>query len=312
MSSHGGRNSSDEVTPKARYHFSDIIGNSREITAVIKHAVKFARSDLNILICGETGSGKELFAQSIHNESPRSSGPFVAINCATLPPALLESELFGYESGAFTGASKYGKRGLFEVAHKGTIFLDEIGELPLEIQPRLLRVIEEKEVRRLGGAGLIPVDVRVIAATNRDLGQMVAEKTFRADLFFRLNTLTLRIPPLRDRRDDIPAIALSFLQNALETSGLEHVRGDMEALLMRVLSELRDYQWPGNVRELKNLVYRIVAGYSLIEEGSLVVEQLLEEVPKGEGGNIPLQQADSPIKSVPFYNINGKGGGGTK
>lgn len=266
--------SSSKHGVKAKYTFREIVGISESITRAKEQAIEFARTDLNLLILGETGTGKELFAHSIHHESPRSKGPFVAINCATLPPNLLESELFGYEDGAFTGARKYGKMGLFELAHNGTIFLDEIGEMPLEIQARLLRVIEDKEVRRLGGGELIPVNVRVIAATNRDLTKAVSDRSFRADLFYRLNTLTLHIPPLRERTEDIMPLVSSFV--AKYNCNIE-TRTEILALVLQALSQLQGYPWPGNVRELKNLVDRCCAARTLLKRNAVTLYQLLQE-----------------------------------
>jgi len=201
----------------AKYSFDDIIGESKIIKDTINQAKKIGKTSTTILIAGETGTGKELFAQSIHNISPRKDGPFVAINCAALPENLLESELFGYEEGAFTGAKKGGKIGMFELAHGGTIFLDEVGEIPLSLQGRLLRVLQEREVLRVGGDYILNVDIRVIAATNVDLYEKVKEGKFREDLYFRLNILDLRLPSLRERKEDIPLLVMNFIEemNAL-------------------------------------------------------------------------------------------------
>ena len=220
--------------------------------AVISQAVKFSYSDSNILIHGETGTGKELFAQSIHNSSRRRKGPFVAINCAALPENLLESELFGYVEGAFTGASKGGKMGFFEIAHKGTIFLDEIGDISPKLQSRLLRVIQEREIIRLGNDTVIPIDVRVICATNRDLKKEVARGSFREDLLYRLDVLELNLPPLRKRKQDILYLADRMVRFEHERTGsrLEAISQEGRELLMR-------YGWPGNVREMRNFCERI-------------------------------------------------------
>lgn len=199
-------------------------------------------ADGTVLITGETGTGKELFAQSIHNYSSRSKAPFVAINCAALSPSVLESELFDYVKGAFTGALSEGKAGIFETAHRGTIFLDEIGELPIDIQAKLLRVIQEKEIVRIGDTRVIPIDVRIIAATNRDLEEEVRLKHFRSDLFFRLNVLTLRLPTLDGRREDIPFLSRFFL--AQKKTPHEFTED--------ALAYLQGFPWPGNIRQLRN------------------------------------------------------------
>lgn len=249
----------------ARYHFEDIIGDSPAMKENVELARKFARSRATILIQGETGTGKELFAQSIHNGSKRADGPFVAVNCGALPKNLLEAELFGYEEGAFTGAAKGGKAGLFEIAHGGTIFLDEIGEMPLETQVQLLRVLQEKEIRRVGSDRVIPVDIRVITATNRDLYQDVQEHLFREDLYYRLNVLNLVIPPLRERQSDMVKIGMDIYQGYAKTAtpqGMEFVR--------QMLEKLRDYSWPGNVRELHNMIERIRVLLSQGEEPRMV------------------------------------------
>lgn len=196
----------------AKYSFGDIVGESRAIRNTIQIARSYASSQAAVLIHGETGTGKELFAQSIHTVSDRRDGPFVAINCAAVSNNLLESELFGYEAGAFTGASKNGREGLFELAHGGTIFLDEIGEIPRETQVELLRVLQEKEVRRVGGNRVIPVDVRIITATNKDLIQETMEGRFREDLYYRLNVLDLELPPLRERGDDVRILGLQHFR----------------------------------------------------------------------------------------------------
>lgn len=238
---------------EARYRLDSIVGSSPEIAATRKQAALFAGTNATVLITGESGTGKELFAQGIHLESPRSVGPFLAVNCAALPESLLESELFGYEDGAFTGAKKGGKPGLFELAHGGTLFLDEIGEMPLRIQVLLLRVLQERRVRRVGGERIIPVDVRIVAATNRDLAAEIEQGHFRADLYYRINMLGLEIPPLRDRLSDIPELVDSMIQEVNEQHEQKVVRIDPE--IYRLFQE---YHWPGNVRELRNVVERMV------------------------------------------------------
>lgn len=228
----------------SKYNFDDIIGCSESIKNTKKIAYKMAQSDSSILIIGESGTGKELFAQSIHSASRRSQGPFVAVNCSTFQEGLLQSELFGYEEGAFTGARKGGKIGLFELANKGTIFLDEIGEMDLNSQATLLRVIQEKQIRRVGSDKIIDVDIRIIAATNRDLKKLVCENKFRKDLFYRLNVLPLKIAPLRNRNEDVFLIFESFKKNL-----------DVKFNLSNELVEIfKTYSWEGNIRELRNLV----------------------------------------------------------
>lgn len=201
-----------------RYSFGDIRTRSPHVRHLKELGVLYASTDANLLICGESGTGKELFAQSIHAASLRKDKPFVAVNCAAIPEGLLESELFGYEEGAFTGARRQGKAGMFELAHTGTLFLDEIGDLPLTLQGRLLRVLQERELVRVGGTHVIPLDVRVLCATHQDLRQLVAEERFRADLFYRLNVLSLRLPPLRERLEDIVDLAVSHLRENTSTS----------------------------------------------------------------------------------------------
>lgn len=235
----------------AKHHFNDIVGQSEAITTAINKARRFSEVDSTILILGETGTGKELFAQSIHNESRRRFGPFVAVNCAALPETLLESELFGYEDGAFTGARRGGKAGLFEVAHQGTLFLDEIGQIPDRVQSQLLRVLEQREVRRIGGDRIIPVDVRLICATNADLPNLVEQGLFRRDLFFRLDVLRLSLPPLRHRPEDIKPLVDSFILQFSSELGRPIPFPNPEE--MRLLER---YAWPGNVRELRNVIER--------------------------------------------------------
>ncbi|MCL6610475.1 MAG: sigma 54-interacting transcriptional regulator [Peptococcaceae bacterium] len=238
----------------AKFRFSDIIGKSAMIEEAVRECRKYARSEAAVLITGESGTGKELFAQSLHNESARRDGPFVAVNCAALPENLLESELFGYEEGAFTGARRGGKQGLFTLAHGGTIFLDEIGDLSLGLQARLLRVLQEKEVMPVGGQRLIPVDVRVLSATNRNIGALVDEGKFRADLYYRLNVLNLHIPPLRARLEDVPALFRYFFERLAGPGKLEAFN-----ITENLLENLKKYMWPGNIRELEGFVERYVA-----------------------------------------------------
>lgn len=237
----------------AKYTFDDIIGKSPLIKETVHKALKFSKSSATILIEGETGTGKELFAHSIHNASSRREGPFVAINCAALPENLLESELFGYEEGAFTGAKKGGKPGLFELAHNGTIFLDEIGEISLSMQSRLLRVLQEKEVLRIGGNRIFNVNIRIIAATNKNLYKMVKEGKFREDLYFRINLLNLKIPPLCERKEDIPELVQHFIHSCNKIYGT-----NVKTISKKGMDLLKEYPWPGNVRELENFIEKLI------------------------------------------------------
>jgi len=234
----------------ASFSFGDIYGTSSAVCSAVNEAKSYSATEANVLIIGETGVGKEVFAQSIHNNSKRARGPFVAVNCAVLPAQLLESELFGYVGGAFTGASKEGKPGLFEIAHTGTIFLDEIGEMDYINQSRLLRVLQERSVMRLGSDRTVPVDVRIISATNKNLQQLIVENKFREDLYYRLNVLHLKIPALRERKKDISLYATQFLKSSSPN------KLKMSKAAAKVLEE---YSWPGNIRELRNVVERIVA-----------------------------------------------------
>lgn len=237
----------------AKHTFDDIIGIFPVIRKVVQFAKQISMVDSNILILGETGTGKELFAQSIHNHSRRKKGPFVAINCAALPENLLESELFGYAKGAFTGALKEGKAGLFELAHGGTIFLDEIGEVSASLQSRLLRVLQEKEIRRLGDDKIISVDVRIISASNKDLRELVDQGTFRKDLYFRLDVLKITLPTLQQRREDIPLIAEYFVQQFARAFRKSSVHLSKHAAEL-----LQSLEFTGNIRELRNLCERLV------------------------------------------------------
>jgi transcriptional regulator with PAS, ATPase and Fis domain len=234
---------------KAKYKFDDILTQNESMLSVKKLAASYASTDLSILLEGESGTGKELFAQSIHNASNRRKGPFVAVNCAAISENLLESELFGYEPGAFTGASKTGKPGLFVLAHRGTIFLDEIGEMPIQLQTRLLRVLQEKEVMRVGGSRNIPVDTRVVSASNHNLLDMTGSGDFRGDLYYRLNVLNITLPALRYRKDDIELLCRHFLEECKPPVGNE--------LLDRLMPTMAAYEWPGNIRELQNVALRL-------------------------------------------------------
>ncbi|MBV1757422.1 MAG: sigma 54-interacting transcriptional regulator [Dethiosulfatibacter sp.] len=239
----------------AKSTMDDIVGESRIIKEVKREACLYAKTESSVMITGESGTGKELFSQAIHNYSKRSKKPFLAINCAALPENLLESELFGYDEGAFTGAKKGGKPGLFELAHGGTVFLDEIGEISLKIQARLLRVLEEREVMRIGGNKITMVDIRVLTATNKNLWNLIQSGDFREDLYYRINVFELNIPPLREREDDINILAKAFLKK---------LRADLtEKEIMTILDNplIREYHWPGNIRELSNFIERISVLY---------------------------------------------------
>ncbi|RXT06591.1 sigma 54-interacting transcriptional regulator [Ammoniphilus sp. CFH 90114] len=253
----------------AKYSFDNIVYQSDIMRNTIQLAKKFSETESNVLVIGESGTGKELFAQSVHQASQRKSGPFIAINCAALPESLLESELFGYEEGAFTGARKGGKPGLFEMAHEGTLFLDEIGELPITLQARLLRVLQEKEVMRVGGERIIPINVRIIAATNRDLKKSIKINEFREDLYFRLSVLQIKIPPLRERKQDI----LPLTQELMSQKSHGQLQVDKE-----IKTTFLNYDWPGNVRELENVIERIIAvgPTSSLEMTKLLLEDQME------------------------------------
>lgn len=229
--------------------FKDIIGENEAFKGTIDFARRASASVSTVLIQGESGTGKELFARSMHFESKRKNEPFITVNCAAIPDNLLESELFGYEEGAFTGALKGGKIGKFEMADKGTIFLDEIGDMPLHLQAKLLRVLQENAVERIGGSGPVPIDVRIVAATNKDLDQLVTEGAFREDLFYRLNVIPIKIPSLRERKDDLEYLVEIFLRKSSDMLEKTMIRVSDE-----VLKAFRQYEWPGNVRELQNSV----------------------------------------------------------
>jgi transcriptional regulator with PAS, ATPase and Fis domain len=243
------------LTIRSTKHTLDsITGESKVIQSLKMEALRAAATNLPVLISGESGTGKELFAQGIHQASPRRVHPFVRINCAAIPKDLLESELFGYEKGAFTGASAAGKPGKIELANQGTLFLDEIGDLPLQMQPKLLRVLEDKEFERVGGTKVLRSDFRLIAATNHNLEEMVSDRRFRKDLFYRLNVIPLSVPPLRERREDIIPIAQQLLEQMCQEASLPEITLDAE-----VQAVLMGCDWPGNVRELSNVFERVLS-----------------------------------------------------
>ena len=266
----------------AKNHFKDIIGDCPAMQLAKRRAHLYAKSDGTVLIYGETGTGKELFAQSIHNASDRRYGPFVAINCAALPENLIESELFGYVKGAFTGAKREGKQGLFEIANKGTIFLDEISELPLAVQSKLLRILQDGELIRVGGDQIVRVDVRVICSSNKDLLKLAADGRFKDDLYYRLCVLELDIPPLRERPEDIEPLALNLMFQAAEKN-----RKPVSGIRPEVLQVLRGMQFKGNVRELANIIERMVilcSGSELDPETLMMCDiRELKDVPQDAG-----------------------------
>jgi PAS domain S-box-containing protein len=241
-----------EAAPGGESHFEEIVGKSAALKLVLGQAEIVAPTDATVLLLGETGTGKELVAQAIHRISGRRKRPFITLNCAAIPTGLLESELFGYERGAFTGALSQ-KIGRFELAHQGTLFLDEVGDIPLELQPKLLRALQEKEFERLGGIRTIPIDVRLIAATNRNLKEMMGDKLFRSDLYYRLKVFPITIPPLRDRAEDIPILARYFANKYGKEMGKQ-----IETIPSDTIQALVSWSWPGNVRELENFMERAV------------------------------------------------------
>ena len=270
----------------AKYAFNDILGDSPAIRSTIQIARSYAASRASVLILGETGTGKELFAQSIHNASDRRDGPFVAINCAAVSNSLLESELFGYEAGSFTGASRGGREGVFELARGGTLFLDEIGEIPRETQVELLRVLQEKEIRRVGGSRVIPVDVRIIAATNKDLLQETVEGRFREDLYYRLDVLDLKLPPLRERGDDVKILGLHLFRQL--PGGKDPI---MQSQFLYLLEQAGPYQWYGNIRELQNFVERANILMRNAGASSVTVSDILRR--RAEPAPEPCQETES-------------------
>lgn len=288
----------------ARHHFEDHETKSSAFQTLIRTAKKFAKNDENIIILGETGTGKEVLAQSIHNYSDRNRNPFVAVNCSAISESLLESELFGYDEGAFTGAKRGGKQGYFEVAHTGTIFLDEIGELSLPLQSKLLRVIQEQQLIHVGGSKVINFDARIIAATNRNLWKLVQQGKFREDLYYRLSVLELEIPPLRCRTEDILPLFLSFVtqRDSLLAAQLEERSADLEKLLC-------SYKWPGNVRELENFTKAVLASRDTQADLQAFWELLCVEIArrKGRGTSLPLVDKETAhyqgLKSSEFYRI---------
>ena len=274
------------------HHFEEIVGESTALRRVLKEVETVAPTDATVLIRGETGTGKELVARALHDLSPRRERTFVKLNCAAIPTGLLESELFGHEKGAFTGAISQ-KVGRFELAHQGTLFLDEVGDIPPELQPKLLRALQEQEFERLGSTRTIRVDVRLVAATNRDLAQMVAEGRFRSDLYYRFNVFPIVLPPLRERRDDIPRLVRHFTQQFARRMGRR-----IETIPAEAMDALTQYAWPGNIRELQNVIERAVIlspGPSLqVSLGDLPAAALRAQVPAGA----PVTLADAEREHI--------------
>jgi len=282
----------------SRYTFDHIIGTSAAIEEAKRLALKAADGNSTVLLLGESGVGKELFAHAIHHTSPRRSKAFVRINCSSIPRELMESELFGYEAGAFTGASRKGKPGKFELANQGTMFLDEIGDMPLEMQAKLLRVLQEREVERVGGTKTLAVDFRLIAATNADPEALVKAGRLRRDLFYRLNVVPIRIPPLRERREDLPGLSRHLLTRLQEEQGVRPL-----ALSPEVLGLFQRYDWPGNIRELTNVLER--ASYTA-DGPQIEIEHLpllLQDVRSGRpserrGSNLRLAVQEAEREAV--------------
>jgi formate hydrogenlyase transcriptional activator len=270
----------DEI--RSELNFEEIVGRSSALRRVLQDIETVAPTDSTVLIYGETGTGKELIARAIHNLSTRGKSAFVKLNCAAIPTGLLESEMFGHEKGAFTGAVAQ-RIGRFELAHRGTVFLDEIGEIPLELQPKLLRVLQEREFERLGSSRTLTSDARLIAATNRDLMAMVEERKFRADLFYRLNVFPVEVPPLRDRQDDIPLLVRHFVQQFSRRMGKV-----VDTIPTETMNVLVRYHWPGNIRELQNLVERAV----ILSTGPVL--------------RVPVD--DLHLQNSPLPPVNGKSG----
>jgi PAS domain S-box-containing protein len=282
-----------------RYTMNSIIGNSSPITTLKQEALRAASNQFSVLICGESGTGKELFAQAIHHASSRKLYPFVRINCAAIPKDLLESELFGYEQGAFTGAKEDGKPGKFELAHKGTLFLDEVGDLPLDMQPKLLRAIEDHEFERVGGNKIIQTDLRIIAATNQNLEEMILEGRFRKDLFYRLNVIPITIPPLRERKSDILPIARHLLDQLAAEANLPEIGMDKS-----VASVLKSHMWPGNVRELSNVLERTLSaldGQSIrLPDLPFYLHHNRKKTNGQNGSSLKALQTKTEIESIRF------------
>lgn len=278
---------------RSEYNFEEIIGSSAALKRALEDVETVAPTDSTVLIFGETGTGKELIARALHNLSGRSDHPLVKVNCAAIPTGLLESEMFGHERGAFTGAVEQ-RKGRFELAHRGTIFLDEVEEIPLELQPKLLRVLQEQEFERLGSGKTIRVDVRVLAATNADLAQMVAEKKFRSDLYYRLNVFPIAMPALRERPEDIPLLVHFFAQKFSQ-----QMKKPIKTIPTQTITRLTSYSWPGNIRELQNLIERAV----ILSRGSVLEVPLAELKQSGNGSQINQVQGPIMLEEVEREHI---------
>src|ERR1700738_3214967 len=278
---------------RTEYNFEEIIGTSPTVKRALQNVETVAPTDSTVLIFGETGTGKELIARALHNLSGRREHTLVKVNCAAIPTGLLESEMFGHERGAFTGAVEQ-RKGRFELAHRGTIFLDEVEEIPLELQPKLLRVLQEHEFERLGSGKTIRVDVRVLAATNADLAQMVAEKKFRSDLYYRLNVFPIALPALRERPEDIPLLVHFFAQKFSQ-----QMKKPIKTIPTDTITHLTSYSWPGNIRELQNLIERAV----ILSRGSVLEVPLAELKQSGNGSLVNQLRGPISLEAVDREHI---------
>jgi PAS domain S-box-containing protein/TyrR family helix-turn-helix protein len=288
---HSLRRHYEEELQKVNMNSGEVVINSRKSREIMDLIVRLGKVDSTVIIYGESGVGKEIFARELHKHGLRKDRPLISINCAAIPESLLESELFGYEGGAFSGAKKGGKMGLFEIAHKGTLFLDEIGEIPMPIQTKLLRVIQEKELLRLGGSNPIPIDVRIITATNRNLAEMVKKKQFRQDLYYRLNVVPIYVPPLRERKEEIPPLALKFLQKFNDQYNLQ------KKLDEKLIDKLINYEWPGNIRELRNVIERAMVTSS---------DTVIRSIKLGSGINQGEKEISIEKESPPTIDLRKK------
>ncbi|HBI71803.1 MAG TPA: AAA family ATPase, partial [Lachnospiraceae bacterium] len=288
---HSLRRHYEEELQKVNMNSGEVVINSRKSREIMDLIVRLGKVDSTVIIYGESGVGKEVFARELHKHGLRKDRPLISINCAAIPETLLESELFGYEGGAFSGAKKGGKMGLFEIAHKGTLFLDEIGEIPMPIQTKLLRVIQEKELLRLGGSNPIPIDVRIITATNRNLAEMVKKKQFRQDLYYRLNVVPIYVPPLRERKEEIPPLALKFLQKFNDQYNLQ------KKLDEKLIDKLINYEWPGNIRELRNVIERAMVTSS---------DTVIRSIKLGSGINQGEKEISIEKESPPTIDLRKK------